>query len=186
MSKILISTKAVVACSVAVATVAASAVAITVINKDNDSSTSEGTSITEQVNDAVTDVKKRDVIVNEENVEEVAEQIINQTHVAPGNYNVKMNTTWHFTDGSSPSYDSYVENPETNTNDVYFDIVRSDTNEMIYSSPVISLGAKIENITLDTVLEAGTYDCVLTYHLVDSEQRPISKLNVGLDIIVEG
>lgn len=181
-----ISGKVIAALSVTTVAAASTAVVLAVNNGNKDENTNiPEQSVVEQVNEEVTGVKKRDVIVNEENVEKIAEEIIAETHVPPGNYNVTMSTTWHFTDGSSGSYDSYVENSERNTNDVYFDIVRSDTKEMIYSSPVISLGAKIEDITLDTPLEAGTYDCVLTYHLVDKEQNPISKLNVSLEIIVE-
>lgn len=167
--------------ALSVTTVAAVSAVVVLVAGNN----AEPKNVSESNNEIVTSAEKRDVIVNKENVEEIFEEIIEETHVPPGSYNVTMSTTWHFENGDSASYDSYVENSERNTNDVYFDIVRSDTKEMIYSSPVISLGAKIENITLDTPLEAGTYDCVLTYHLVDEEQRPISKLNVALEIIVE-
>jgi hypothetical protein len=44
----------------------------------------------------------------------------------------------------------------------------------------------MENITLDEDLDAGTYDCVCIYHLVDENQNTTSTLRVGLTIVVDG
>lgn len=130
--------------------------------------------------------EKRAVVVTEEKAEEVAETMLQEEYVAPGYYETSMTTEWHFPSGDQPSTDAYVANVERNTNDVYFDIVLSeDESVKIYSSPVIPRGAELENISLDTVLDAGTYDCVLIYHLVDENQNSISELRVGLTIIVE-
>ena len=41
----------------------------------------------------------------------------------------------------------------TNTNAVYFDIMRSDTEETIFESPVIPVGSHMEGITLDKALD---------------------------------
>jgi hypothetical protein len=43
----------------------------------------------------------------------------------------------------------------------------------------------MDNIQLDTPLDAGTYDCVMIYHLVDEDQNTVSELRVGLTITVE-
>ena len=83
------------------------------------------------------------------------------------------------------SYDAVVENVEKNTNDVYFDVELSDTEETIYESPVIPRGSHLEALTLDKELEAGTYDCVLTYHLIDEDQNTVSTLRMGLTVMVE-
>jgi hypothetical protein len=95
-----------------------------------------------------------------------------------------MNTTWYFKDGASASDNAYVENSVSNTNNVYFDITLADTGENIYSSPVLSIGSSLEKITLDKALEDGTYDCVVTYTLVDEEQTPLSTVSVSLTIAV--
>lgn len=127
---------------------------------------------------------RKNVVVTPDNVEE----ILSDTHdqqVTAGTYEVTMNTTWNFDKGDSASSDAYVENSTSNTSDVYFDIVRSDTNETIFTSPTIPVGSHLENITLDTVLGKGTYDCVLTYHLLDNEGNATSKLNLKLTIQVE-
>lgn len=128
---------------------------------------------------------RRNVVVTPENVESVLEDAGNA--VEDGYYTVTMNPTWHFSNGKSASYDAVVENVKENTNDVYFDIVlESDEEEVIYSSPVIPKGSRLEEITLDEVLKAGTYNCVVIYHLVDEEQNTLSTLRVALEIIIEG
>lgn len=129
---------------------------------------------------------KRNVVVNQENAEEIANEMINQEYVAPGYYSATMNTTWHFETGDAISEDAYVVNDIENTNDVYFDIFLEDQeNEPILQSPIIPRGSGMENITLDQPLDAGTYDCTMVYHLVDEEQNTISTLRVALTIIVD-
>lgn len=131
------------------------------------------------------DKPKRNVVVNEDNAEDVAEDLFNHETVKPGTYEVRMNSTWNFKDGISASENAYVENVPANTNDVYFDVELSDTEETIYESPVIPRGSHLEAITLDEELEAGTYDCVLTYHLIDEDQNTVSTLRMGLTVVVE-
>ena len=91
-----------------------------------------------------------------------------------------------FSTGKEASYDAVVENVETNTNDVYFDIVlESDETKVLYKSPVIPRGGRLEEIILDEPLEAGNYECVVIYHLIDENQNTLSTLRIGLTIIVE-
>lgn len=127
---------------------------------------------------------KRNVVVNEENAEEMAEEILNQEKVVPGTYQVTMNSTWNFQDGTSSSDNAYVENSTANTNNVYFDLQLSDSEETIYESPVIPVGSYLNNIKLDKDLDAGTYDCVLIYHLVDDEQNTLSTLRMAVKVVV--
>lgn len=136
--------------------------------------------------DVQEETTRRNVVVTKENAEEVAEEMINQEYVAPGYYNAQMTTTWHFQTGDGVSEDAYVANDAGNTNDVYFDVfLAEDESTPILESPVIPRGGELENIALDTLLEAGTYDCVLIYHLVDENQNSLSTLRIGITIIVE-
>ncbi len=129
---------------------------------------------------------KRNVVVNENNVEEVAAEMADVEYVEPGYYTVTMATKWHFSKGDAVSSDARVDNVAGNTNPVYFDVFLADDEENpIYSSPVIPIGSFLENITLDQPLEAGTYDCVMIYHLVDEDQHTISTLRVAIQIIIE-
>lgn len=128
---------------------------------------------------------RRDVIVNEENVEEVIREL-EAPRVRPGNYEVKMNTTWHFPDGVSPSTDAYVENVTANTNDVFFDVELSDTDEVIYESPILPRGTHTNEIVLMRDLDPGEYPCRIIYHLVDDNQKTLSTLRMKITVVVDG
>ena len=129
---------------------------------------------------------KRNVVVNQSNVEEVVDNMVLDEYVEPGYYSASMTNTWHFATGDAVSEDAFVENKEENTNDVYFDVfLANDEENPILQSPIIPRGAELDNISLDKPLDAGTYDCVLVYHLVDDEQNTVSTLRVGITIIVE-
>jgi len=123
---------------------------------------------------------KRNVVVTEDNVEQVVKHLDDYTPA--GSYEVRMNSTWDFPDGSSPSDNAYVENVVNNTTDVYFDLIMADTGEVILESPVIPRGAHMNKITLDKDLAAGTYDCIVEYHLIDEKQNTLSTVNVGVTI----
>lgn len=129
--------------------------------------------------------KKRPVVVTESNAEDVANDLI-KDKTPTGYYETRMNANWTFPNGKSKSTNAYVENADTNTNDVYFDVIRSDNNETIYSSPIIPIGKHIEKFKLDKNLSAGTYNCVCRYHLVDDDQNTVSTLNVSVTVTVEG
>ena len=126
---------------------------------------------------------KRNVVVNEKNVDEVIEHL-EKEKVSVGSYQVTMNTTWHFSSGDVASDNAYVKNAEANTNSVYFDVTRSDTKETIYESPIIPVGSWLDDITLDTDLPDGIYDCVITYHLLDEENNSISTVKLTLAIVI--
>ncbi|WP_026513730.1 hypothetical protein [Butyrivibrio sp. LB2008] len=129
---------------------------------------------------------KRNMVVNETNAEQIAEELINEPYVAPGYYSTQMSTEWHFTTGDAVSEDAYVKNDAGNTNDVYFDVfLESDENTPILESPVIPRGSEFKDIKLDKKLDAGTYDCVMVYHLVDENQDTVSTLRVAFKIFVE-
>lgn len=132
----------------------------------------------------------RNVVVTQNNVEKVLDNLEKMEEVesvAPGYYTVTMNPTWHFKTGSEASYDAIVKNVEANTNDVFFDIVlEEDENKVLYKSPVIPRGGELKDIALEEQLSAGTYPCVVIYHLIDEDQNTLSTLRVTLSIIVEG
>ena len=129
--------------------------------------------------------EKRNVVVNQDNVEKVVQEMAQAPTVESGYYEASMNTTWTFATGSDVSEDAYVANVEGNTNDVYFDVVLAeDEDQVIYKSPILPRGSELQDISLDTPLEAGTYNCVCIYHLVDDDQNTISTVRVGITIIV--
>ncbi len=130
---------------------------------------------------------QRNAVLTESNQDEVIDEMIDRDYIEPGFYNAQMTNEWHFANGGATSEDAYVANDAGNTNDVYFDVVLAeDESKVIYKSPVIPRGKELQGIKLDEKLEAGTYDCVLIYHLVDKDQNTISTVRVGIAVIVGG
>ena len=126
---------------------------------------------------------QRGLLVNEENMEQIAEELA-QPSTAPQSYDVTMNSTWNFESGSESSTNAYVENATSNQNDVYFDVTLADTGETILESPIIPVGSHMDSIKLDKNLSKGTYDCIMTYHLLDNEQKSVSTVKLALTINV--
>lgn len=132
---------------------------------------------------------KRVVLVDDDNISKIAEQLEadKQEYVAPGRYIAMMNYEWHFAKGTMESTDAYVANSNQNTHDIYFDVfLEGDEENAIYESPIIPRGREIRKILLNRELDAGTYDCILVYHLVDEQQNTISTASFALEIIIEG
>ncbi len=129
---------------------------------------------------------KRPVVVTEENAEQIAEEILNREEPqgVPMSYQVTMNSTWEFESGDKASSNAYVANSADNETAVYFDVVRNDTQETIYQSPVIPVGGELSSVKLDTDLDAGDYECTLTYHLIDEDQNTLTTVNMWLMVKV--
>ena len=124
-------------------------------------------------------------VITADNVEEVLEDIGDIPDYIPKNYTVKQSSDWVFPDGASESINAYVENSTDNETPMYFDLQVDETGEIVYSSPVLELGAKIQNFALDKPLEKGEYECTIIYHLVDDEQNELTHVNVGVNVKVE-
>ena len=128
----------------------------------------------------------RATVINEDNVVEEVQRMVEEDYVAPGYYEVTQTMDWVFPDGESASTNAYVENAESNTNAVYFDVALRNTAQIIYASPVLPVGTYLDEIVLDTDLDPGSYDCTLTYHLVDDDQNDLSTLTLALMVRVDG
>lgn len=100
------------------------------------------------------------------------------------NYTITMNMTWNFADGESKSSNACVENCTQNKTPVRFEVCLSDTDEVIYHSPVLAVGERIQNMKLDKNLAAGTYDCIITYTLLDENNHDISYVSVNMTVVI--
>jgi hypothetical protein len=134
--------------------------------------------------------EKRSVVITEDNAADAIKELVEtkDEEVAPETsyYSATMNYEWRFPDGDSPSSNAYVENNTDNTTPVYFDLFLAENeNEAIYNSPVIPVGSNLSGFSLSKKLDAGSYDCVCIYHLVDDEQNTLSTLRVKVKVIVE-
>lgn len=57
-----------------------------------------------------------------------------------------------------------------------------DTDETIYKSPILTVGSHLNNITLDSDLPTGVYDCIVTYHLLDEKDESFDTVSLNLTI----
>ena len=129
---------------------------------------------------ATEDEKNR--IVTEENADTIGDELKNK--VADGMYEVNMNTIWNFNSSSLTSTDAYIANAETNRYTVYFDILIDGTGETVFTSPYIAVGSRIQNLTLNKQLAAGSYTGTCVYHLVDEYGEEISSVAVAISFNV--
>lgn len=119
-----------------------------------------------------------DQVLAEMEEEQVAKQNI------PRSYTVSQNSDWVFSADTLESKNAYVKNDASNETAIYFDLVVDETKEIVYSSPVLELGAEIRGFTLDKPLKAGTYVCTVVYHLIDEEQNELTYVNIGVNVTV--
>lgn len=123
----------------------------------------------------------RATFVSPDNVEEVRQQL--NEPVRDAYYTTSMTVDWYFDNGKAVSTSSYVENSTKNTRTVYFDVTLED-GELIYSSPYLPVGERIEQITLNRDLDAGDYPAVCTYYLVDDDHKVLTHVSVAVTIHV--
>jgi len=127
---------------------------------------------------------RRDVVAPdsvEDFVTEIEESTLSDI---PQSYIVTQNSDWIFPSADQPTINAYIENDEDNETAVYFDLILASTGEVIYSSPVLERGARLEGFTLTKPLENGSYECYVEYHLIDEDQNTLTTSTVGVTIQV--
>ena len=102
--------------------------------------------------------------------EEIAEKL--NEKVAEGMINISMNTAPYFEDGKAEGNVMIVNE---SINNYPQQVIRNDTQEVIYQSKAIPVGSKIERAALDVELPAGTYECTAMFHNLD----PVSGEIIG-------
>lgn len=118
--------------------------------------------------------------VDEDNAGEMMEAMSEK--VEEGMFECMMTATWTFEDADSISPNAYVANVESNRNTFYFDVCLADTDEVIYSSPMLPVGTELKEIKLEKELPAGDYDAVVMYTLVDENYEEVS--SVGFAVVI--
>lgn len=76
-----------------------------------------------------------------------------------------------------------ISNPETNNYDMYVSVWLNDTQEEIYRSGLIPLGAKIEQLELNRTLEPGEYTGIMVYNQLEND-KIVSQVNVEVTLKV--
>lgn len=128
--------------------------------------------------DTVTD--GRATFISKENVEEVKQEM--EAPVEDAYYTTSMTIDWNFYDGKSVSTNAYVANITANKRTVYFDVNLSETGELVYSSPYLPVGERMEEIALDKELPKGDYPAIITYHLVDDNHEELTTVSVAITL----
>ena len=126
----------------------------------------------------------RGIIATPENIEEIIRRM--SEPVEDGYYIARMNIDWVFETWDTPSGNAFIENVVENKRTVYFDLTLEDTNRLIYSSPFIPLGARLEGFPLDSYVPAGEHSAIVTYHLVDEEFRNLTTVSVAVQLNILG
>lgn len=123
-----------------------------------------------------------DRVITRQNADIIEQDITKK--VEKGYFQTHMNTTWVFNDGKSHSANAVVGNAEANNYPFYFEVMLSDTKEVIYKSPVLGIGDILEKFKLDKELTPGDYNAVCKYHLIDEEGEEVES-NVGFNISIQ-
>ncbi|MCI9506003.1 MAG: hypothetical protein HFF62_05350 [Oscillospiraceae bacterium] len=98
--------------------------------------------------------------------EEIAASL--NSKVEEGMINISMNTSPVFPNAKSEG-NLMIVNELVNTYPQRVELIRNDTDEVIYSSAAIAVGSKIASAKLDVELPAGTYECTAMFHSLDPE-----------------
>jgi hypothetical protein len=123
-------------------------------------------------------------VITEANVDEIDAEI--QAKVDDGMFATWMNMSWHFPNGKSASDNAIMGNSEGNHYPFWFDLARSDTGEIIYTSGLIRVGTQLKEIILEKSVPAGTYDAVVTIHMVDDFGNDIaSDIGFNIQLIID-
>ena len=121
--------------------------------------------------------------VDESNTDDIMSDLSDQ--VEEGMFECKMTTTWTFEDAASASPNSYVANVESNRHAIYFDVYEEQTEELLYSSPILPVGSEIKDIKLNKELPVGDYNAVVMYTLVNEDYEEVSTAGFRIKISIK-
>lgn len=107
-------------------------------------------------------------VITEGNYKQIMDEMDDQ--VQEGYFETYMNTEWIFPDGNSETTNAVLGNSPNNKKPIRCEVLLADTQEMIFKTDVIPVGAEVPPFRLDVDLEAGTYDAVCEVYLLDEEK----------------
>lgn len=156
-------------------------IVIILLLKDNGQNLTDGTTAkNENTREVAGSVR---VVANEEDARNVMDEM--REEVAEGMFMCDMPTKWLFTNGGADPQDLYVANHPDNTKPIYFDVYLEDTEELLYSSPVLPVGTRWTDIKLNKTLEPGTYRAKVAYKLLKDEETQEEFSAVNFIVLIE-
>lgn len=124
-------------------------------------------------------------VVTDDNVDEILNDMNNQDDAS---YTSEQNSNWEFASGNDVSENAFVRNNERNKHPVYFTVnLRNDDSsqgDLIYTSPTLNVGEKVDQIKLQKALPKGDYPAILEYHILDETNNNEEKTSVMTGIIL--
>ena len=114
--------------------------------------------------------------------EEIEDNLNHQ--LEEGLINISMNTSPIFEDGTAKG-NLMIVNEAVNRHPQKVEILRNDTQDLIYTSGAIPVGSKIEAAALDVELEAGTYECTALFHSLDDAGNIIGSAGAVITITIK-
>lgn len=105
--------------------------------------------------------------ITEGNYKQIMKDMENQ--VQEGYFETYMNTDWTFPDGASETTNAVLGNSPNNKKPIRCEVKLADTEEVVFKTDVIPVGAEVPPFKLDVDLDAGTYDAVCMIYLLDEE-----------------
>lgn len=105
--------------------------------------------------------------MTEGNYKQIMEDMENG--VREGYFETYMNTEWTFPDGTSETTNAILGNSPNNKKPIRCEILLADTEEVIFETDVLPVGAEMPPFKLDVDLDAGTYDAVCMVYLLNEE-----------------
>lgn len=122
------------------------------------------------------------VVDDAESLQDAVNQLIEKAK--EGQMALEMKTEAHSEDGKT--FTCFLANSLSNNYDMFMVFYRDDTQEEIYRTGLIPVGARIEEFTLEDALAPGTYDITVVYNQVESDRETIhAQVNVGLILVVK-
>ncbi len=89
---------------------------------------------------------------------------------ANARFTTDMNMVWTFPSGSAVSNNAQIGNSASNVYECYFEVYFDDEEQtLLYSSPVLPVGKRLDKLELNQVLPDGSHDALCTYHILDDE-----------------
>lgn len=104
--------------------------------------------------------------------------------VKEGMFHCSMTFDWTFENSNSVSPNAYVANAEDNRYTLYFDVYEKETNELLFSSPLLPVGSEFKEVKLEKTLVPGDYKAIVMYTLVNEDYEEVSSAGFTITISI--
>ena len=106
--------------------------------------------------------------IDEGNYQQILENMDDE--VREGYFETYMNMEWTFPDGASETRDAILGNSPNNSKPIRCEVQLEESDEVIFRTGVIPVGAQLPPFKLDKDLDAGTYNAVCMVYLLNEEE----------------